>query len=152
MHRAEQILDAIVSRLQAQTALAIPAENIQALRTLSLSDDAGEMPFAGVDFGEDAPAEEYSELGGEIGSTLEVITTTYVADDDEPTVKRALLAARTEIHKAIDPDEILGLSFVLKVEYGGAAKPEINTDSEMCVGSLESRWLITYHMNVSDPS
>jgi hypothetical protein len=152
-HRAEQIIDAVVSRLQAATAaLGIAPANIQAHRTLSLADVQGELPFVGVNFGEDNPAEEYNELGGEIGSALEVLTTTYVTGEDEPAVKRALLAARTESHKAINPDVTLGLAFVLKVEYGGAAAPDINTDGESCAGSQECRWLVTYHMNPSDPS
>lgn len=149
-HRAEQIIDAVVLRLQASSSLGI--SNVFTLRSLSLAEDQGELPAVTVDFGDDTPAEEYSDLTDQVGSALEVLTTVYVVADDEPTVKQLLMAARTETHKAIDPNATLGLSFVLKVEYGGAGKPEIDTTTQQCAGSQESRWLVTYHMNISDPS
>lgn len=152
MHRAEQIIDAIVTRLQASTTLGINAQNIFAHRTLSLAENQDELPAVTVNFGEDNPANDYDEMAGEIGSTLEVFTVPYLTSDDEPSLKVALLAARTEVHKAIDPTATLDLPFVLKVEYGGAVAPEADYTGELAAGSQQSRWLVTYHMNPDDPS
>lgn len=154
MHRAEQVLDAIASRLRAHSALQIAAENIFVHRSLSLAEDQGEIPAGTVNAGDDEPAEDYGTMDGdgEIASTLEVETGVFLSATDEVTLKQALFAARTEVHRAINPDETLGLSFVLKVEYGGAQKLEIDTDGEQCIGKQEHRWLVTYHMNASDPS
>jgi len=151
-HRAEQVLDAIVTRLQASMTLGINSQNVFAHRTLSLAENQDELPAITVNSGNDSPAHDYDEMAGEIGSTLEIFTVVLLVGDDEPAVKRALYAARTEVHKAIDLNETLDLSFVLKVEYGGAEGPEIDSAGERAVGSQQSSWLVTYHMNPSDPS
>jgi hypothetical protein len=149
-HRADQIIDAIESRLLASTTLAV--SGVFAHRSLSLAEDQGELPAVTVNCGADEPAEEYTLLGGEIGSQLEVLTVAYCVGITEPEVKRELLRLRMEAHKAIDMTEVLDLDFVVKVEYGGATAPEIDSESQVIAGSQESRWLITYVMNPDDPS
>lgn len=152
MHRAAQIIDAIVARLQASTTLGVNPENVFSHRTLSLAETQDELPAVCVNFGEDEPA-EFTMLDGTFSSTLEILTKAYFVGDDEPAVRIALLAMRTETHKAINLRQTLGLSsFVLKVGYGGASAPEINTEGERCTGAQESRWLVTYFMDPSDPS
>lgn len=151
-HRAAQIIDAIVARLRASATLGINPQNVFEHRTLSLAENQDELPALTVNGEEDSPANDYDEMAGEIGSTLEVLTTVLVVDDDEPSVKRALFTARTETHKAINLNESLSLDFVLKVEYGGAEGPQIDYVGERAVGSQQSRWLVTYHMHPDDPS
>jgi hypothetical protein len=152
MHRAAQIIDAVVARLQASATLGVNAENVFAHRTLTLAADQAEMPALTVNFGDDEPDDEYTSLDGEIGSALQVLTKAYVIGDTEQAVKRALLSIRAETHKAIDLTETLDLDFVIKVEYAGADAPEIDTDGESPVGAQIARWLITYLMNPDDPS
>lgn len=152
-HRADQIIDAIVSRLQASVTLGIALENVFAHRTLSLAEDQGELPAITVNFGDDVPNDEYTILSALIGSTLEVLTVAYLTGDNEHDLKRALVAAaRTETQKAINLRETLDLDFVIKVEYGGARAPELNAEAELMAGAQESRWLVTYQMNPDDPS
>lgn len=150
-HRAEQIVDAVVTLLQASTTLGIPAPSVYPLRTFSLAEDQGELPAVCVNFGDDNPADDYRSLE-DVASALEVITTSYVLADEEPDLKRALLDLRKEIHKAIVADSTLGLSFVLSIAYGGAAKPETDSFGERLAGSQDSRWIVTYSMNPADPS
>jgi hypothetical protein len=50
-HRADQILDAVVERLAASTTLRV--SYILPHRSLSLSDDQGELPAVTVNMGED---------------------------------------------------------------------------------------------------
>lgn len=149
-HRAEQILDAIASRLAASTTLNVAEVFVH--RSLSLAEDQGELPAVTVNMGEDSPADDYTLLGGEIGSQLAVMTSAYVLGTSEAAVKRELMRLRTEIHKAIDLTDALGLAFVVKLDYGGAAAPEIDSESEAIAGRLESRWLVTYILNPDDPS
>lgn len=151
MHRAAQIIDAIVARLQASATLGVNPENVFSHRTLSLAEDQDELPAETVNFGEDEPA-EFTMLDGTFSSTLDVLTKAYFVGDDESAVRQALLAMRTETHKAINLRQTLGLSFVMKVGYGGASAPEINTEGERCAGAQESRWPVTYFMDPADPS
>lgn len=151
-HRAAQIIDAIVTRLQSSTTLGVNAQNIFAHRTLSLAENQDELPAVTVNFGEDEPG-EYTMLDGSFSSTLEIFTKAYVVGEDETAARQALLTIRAETHKAIDLRQTLGLSsFVLKVGYGGASAPELDTEGELCVGAQESHWLVTYFMNPADPS
>lgn len=153
MHRAEQIIDATVSALQARaSSLQVPAANVFAHRTLSLDDDQGELPAITVNFGEDDPD---SELGSDnlafIDSALSISIVGYAIDPDETVVRRALLNQRRYIHAALMADQTLGLSFVIGTRYGGAAAPEIDSSGELVAGSLESRWAVHYRMNITDP-
>lgn len=154
MHRAEQILNAIAARIRAQTALQIPPENIFVHRSLSLAEDADEIPAVTVNAGDDEPAEDFQTLDGdgEIASALAIETSVFLSAADETTLRQALFDARVEVHRAINPDETLDLSFVVTVAYGGAAKAEVDTGGELCLGTQEHRWLVTYHMNAPDPS
>lgn len=153
-HRAEQILDAIAARLRAQTAIGIPADNIFVHRSLSLAEDQDEIPAATVNAGDEESADEYQLLDGdgELARALEIEVAVYFSATDEQTLKQLLFAARTEVHRAINPDETLGLAFVLKVELGAVPKPDIDVAGELSIGSQAHNWLVTYHMNSSDPT
>lgn len=151
-HRADQIIDAIVSALQAQASLQVPSANIYAHRSLSLSEDQGELPAITVNFGEDDPV---SDLGTDnlafIDSLLAITITGFAVDPDEPVTRKALLSQRRYIHAAIMADQTLGLSFVIGARYAGAGAPELDSSSEIIAGSLESRWQILYRMDIADP-
>jgi|SRR5262245_3145611 len=152
MHRAEQILEEIVARMQASPTIGVAPECVFKHRTLSIGEKDGEIPANTVNAGDDDPAPEYTEINGEIGSQLEVLTTAYRTADDEALLKSLLFEARAEIQKAINPPQKLGLSFVLMVEYGGASAMETDAVGEVFAGKYESRWLITYHSDETDPN
>lgn len=151
-HRSEQIIDAIVAALRVSTDLPIPAQNVFAHRTLSLSDDQGELPAATVNEGDDAAT---SDLGNDnlafIDSLMDVAVVTYAIGTDEVSVKRALAVQRRFVHAAIMADPTLGLNFVIGVRYAGAPKPELDASTQHTVGSRESLWRVHYRMNITDP-
>jgi hypothetical protein len=152
-HRAEQIIDAIVAALRANaSSLRVPAASIFPHRSLSLSEDQGELPAIAVNFGDDDPA---SELGNDnlafIDSLLSVSIIGYSVDPDEPSVRRALLNQRRYVHAALLADQSLGVGFVIATRYGGAGAPEFDSTTQKIAGSLESRWRVFYRMNITDP-
>ncbi len=145
MHRADQIIAAVVSALESSASLTAA---VYAHRALPLSEDESELPAVSVTFGEDAPDAQISQL---IYSTLDVQTTAYCAGDDEAAVRTALLELRAQIHIAVMTSTRLGLSFVHLVNYGGAAAPEIEI-GERTFGALRSSWRVRYEMDYDDPS
>lgn len=152
MHRAEQIINAIVTRIQDSLTIGIAPENVFPNRTLSLSEKSDEIPAVTVNGGDDNTAPEYTEMSGEIGSEFEIFTTIYAIETTEALLKSLLYTKRAEIQKAIRPPDNLGLPFVLKVEYGGAAAIENDITGEMHAGKYELRWLVTYHADETDPN
>lgn len=151
-HRAEQIIDAVVALLQASPSIGVSPENIFAHRSLSLSEDQGEMPAITVNIGEDSPV---SDQGNDnlafIDSLLTVEIVGYFIAPDEADVKRELFRQRRYAHVALLADPTLGLPFVMGTQYGGASKPEIDSSTQQCAGSLEAPWRVPYRMNIADP-
>jgi hypothetical protein len=145
MHRADQIIEAVVSALEANASLDAV---VYAHRAVALSEDESELPAVSVTFGEDAAEAQISQL---IYSTLDVQVTAYCAGDDEAEVKATLLEMRAQIHVAMMTSTRLGLSFVHLVNYGGATAPQIEV-GERTFGALTSSWRVRYEMSYSDPS
>lgn len=149
MHRAEQVLNAVASLIEA----AADGVHIFTNRTLSLSEDAGELPAVTVNFGEDTPDDEDgAENFSFIDSTLEVETAIYVRGDEEVDVRSALLAQRARIHVALMADQTLSLAFVIGIYYRGADPPEFDSESGHIAARLVCRWAVKYRMNVLDPN
>lgn len=149
MHRAEQIVDAVVSALLASATL---PSAIYKARSLSLSESDGELPAVTVNIGADDPV---SDLGTDnlafIDSILEVRCSAYAQDTSQAAVMADLLELRVGIHKALMADQSLGLSFVMATRYGGAEAPEIATEGAYLAGRLDCTFRVHYRMSVTDP-
>lgn len=147
-HRAEQIVAAIAAAIAS-----VFAGTVYTHRALSLSEADGELPAVSVDFGDDAPLDNTGVSNfAFIDSLLAIETSIYLRDNEETTVKSALLAARRVIHVALMADRSLGLDdFVIDTRYGGAAAPQMNATTEYVAGLLVCRWSVYYRMNIADP-
>lgn len=147
-HRADQIIDAIVTAISAQ--VYATGVKVFAHRRYSLAADQDELPAISVDFGEDNPV-DVDETGGYFDSLLSVPITSIVALPEEADVRAELLDLRRQSHIALMSDRTVGLSFVINTHYGGAEPPEIDVDGDLVVGSLTGVWIVYYRMNISDP-
>lgn len=145
-HRAQQIVDALVSLIDTQ--VASKGVKVYAHRRLSLSQDQDELPAISVDFGED---DAQLEDNRDFHSLLDCEITSIVVGYDETDLKTQLLDYRRDSHIAITADRTLGLSFVTRALYAGANEPEYVTDGEMFIGSLTSVWGVAYRMDIDDP-
>lgn len=145
MHRAEQIVDALVA-LMPSTGAAFKH------RVLTVSDDEQEMPAQSVRLGDDQPLDEdgASNLAF-LDSLLSIEIQLLVKEIDIETVITRLMDLRTAVHIALMADRSLGLAFVIDTRYGGANAPEVEI-KDYFVGSLTTRWQVHYRQNVLDPS
>lgn len=146
-HRAQQIVDAIASKLAANVNLRAA---VYTHRTLSLSEDERELPAITVNVGEDEPESEGAEQLNRITSALEAVIAAACVGDSEKEVIDSLLELRTQSHIALMADTSLGLAFVWQTEYAGASAPQLRQGERMC-GTLTMRWRVHYEMNISDP-
>lgn len=147
MHRADQIVDAAVAALQANTNL---KANVYPHRILSLSESDGELPAVGITYGDDSPADP-QPLAGLLYSALSLQVTAYAVGDDEEEVRRLLLELRAQTHVSMMTNTRLGLSFVHHTYYGGATAPQLDRGERMA-GYLISTWRVRYEMNFTDPT
>jgi len=150
MHRAEQIVVAVVAALDA--AVGIAATNYLH-RELSLSDEDQELPALCVRNGQDQPL---SDLGAVnfafIDSLLEVRVAAYAKGATEIDVATELARMRAVTHRALlGTDRTLGLSFVIDTRYGGADRPEFDSNVSRIGGMQESVFFVHYRMNIADP-
>jgi hypothetical protein len=143
LHRAEQILDAVVAILRAASIEEVGKHRVESYQE-------GDAPAISVRFGADDPA----ELGSipVIDSVLTVSLIASAKGATEADVVAALLDLRKRSHIALMADRTLGLSFVSDVRYRGAAAPEIDADAENYGGRQETQWAVPYRMNLADPS
>lgn len=149
-HRAQQIVEAIVTALQANTSLGAA---VYQHRHYSVGEDAQELPCVSVSIGADNPL---SDLGvenmGFIDSLLEVSIAATARGDDEQSAIEALLALRRQIHITLMADRSLGLAFVVDTRYGGAQAPDFDVGADRIAARLEMRWPVHYRMAISDPA
>ena len=144
MHRAEQVLDAIVSIL---TAAGI--QGVGKHRLLEY-DKLTELPALSVRMGPDTPP-GISNIPI-IDSELTVSIVAIASAATEAEVVTALMALRSSTHIALMADRTLGLAFVSDCRYGGALIPELETDkAEHVAGRLETQWIVPYRMNLASP-
>lgn len=148
-HRADQIIDAAVTAIQA----AVPSTiKVYAHRRLSLGEDQDELPAISVDFGGDEPLDDDGASNmAFIDSLLTVNVVAVLAAGEERDLKTDLLDMRRKIHVAMMTDRTLGLAFVADTRYQGAEDPEFFTENEALLGSLSTSWAVHYRMNIADP-
>lgn len=153
-HRAEQVIDTVVSLLQ--DAAIVSSNNVFAHRSLSLAEDQGEIPAICVNFGEDNRLDEFGhdsdDDDAEIDSVLTVNLTLYVKDVDEPKVKLELMRIRAAVHVALLTDPTLGEEFIVVTRYGGASEPTLDSSSESIVGMMVTPFLVHYRMAAANPA
>lgn len=148
-HRAQQVVDAVLAALAANSSL---GASVYAHRALSLSEPDQELPAVSVRYGGDSPMDEDGASNfAYLDSLLELQVVATTRDLDEASVMQALLDMRRQIHITLMADRSQGLAFVIDTRYGGAAAPELDTATEYVAGRLEQRWLVHYRMNISDP-
>lgn len=147
-HRADQIISAIVSAIDAR--MKPKGVHVFEHRRDSLDEDQDELPAYSVDFGEDNPA-DVDETGGYFDSLLTVPVTGVVALPIEEEAKAEALDLRRQAAIAICADRTLGLSFVINTMYGGADAPVVDASSGLYVVEYTSIWTVYYRMNISDP-
>lgn len=147
MHRAEQIIDALVALQPAATAAFKH-------RTLSCGAEDVELPASSVRMGRDDPFEEdgASNLAF-LDSLLDIEIDLLVQETDEARAIAALMQLRAAQHVAIMADRTLGLSnFVIDTRYQGADAPETEPFGEYTSARLTTVWQVHYRMNIGDPS
>lgn len=150
MHRAEQIVVAVVSALDAATGI---AATTYLHRELSLSDQDQELPALCVRNGQDQPMSELGVINvAFIDSLLEVRVASYAKGSTEIDVATELARLRSVIHRALlGTDRTLSLSFVIDTRYGGADRPEFDSSVSRIGGMQESVFYVHYRMNIADP-
>lgn len=143
-HRAEQILDAVVTSL---TGLSTTGSNIFRGRHYSL--ESGSMPALLVYMGSDEPIEMLSQslIDSLIEVRVESRTMSPTAQLDE-----SLNQIRKEVTIALQADFSQGLDFVLNLEEGKADEPEFSDSGEQPVARQVMNWRITYRRSRTDPS
>lgn len=145
-HRADQIIDAIVSAIESQ--VGPTGVHVYSHRRLTLAEDQDELPAISVDFGEDTPATENVSY---IDSLLSCQITGIVSAHEEQDLRSELLDLRRQVHIALMADPTLGLSFVVTAHYGGADEPVVDASGETIIGAYTSTWTVYYRMNYTDP-
>lgn len=145
-HRALQIVDAVKAVLEADSSLAAA---VYRHRTASLSEADAELPAVSVGLGDDEPIEPGNLAY--IDSLLTMTVTAAAIASSEEALVEELVRLRSEVHQVLMADRQQGLAFVIDTRYGGASAPEVNADGGRYAGTLESRWLVHYRMNVSSP-
>lgn len=150
-HRAQQIVDAVVTILGNDTSL---GWKVYRERLASVDPASLELPAVSVTFGADRPP---SPLGATVLLFLDSILELNVAVMDqkgsESDLVASLMAMRTRVHALLMLDRTQGLPFVIDTRYGGAAAIEATGASQsQFAGELACRWPVYYRMNIADPS
>ena len=149
-HRAQQIVEAMVAELKANTNLDAA---VYTHRQYSLREDDQELPAVSVRIGADQPTGEFvADNFAYIDSVLELVIEITVRADDEQTAMESLFSLRRQVHITAMTDRTLGLSFVIDTRYGGAAEPQFDVSADRQVARLETRWGVFYRMSISDPA
>jgi len=134
MHRAETILDAILSLL---TGLTTTGEKVERGRVYKIA----AWPSLSIEMGSDQASDEGRSVAFQTRS-LEVGVTSYAkADEDTET---ALNTIRAEVYAAMMADHTLGLDFVLDVIFSGDSPPQLSGDSEQPAAAQTMNYSISY--------
>lgn len=149
-HRAQQIVDAIATALEANASLGAA---VYKYRNASLSEDEQEVPAVSIGIGQDAPLDESGAANFKyIDSLLELEIAATVREDDEPSAVAALLDIRRQVHITLMADRTQGLSFVIDTRYGGSEAPAVDFSADRATARMSGRWAVHYRMNISDPN
>lgn len=151
MHRAEQIIQAAVSIIEAQADVAAA---VFAHRTLTQSAVDQELPAICVNDGTDYPTSDtgYSNLAY-VDSNLRLDLSLYAQGSSQQEVATALYRLRSVVHRALlaDPRDLALPLIVMGVAYGGADKPVYTTEGDPLAGRLDCFFTVAYRMNLTDP-
>jgi hypothetical protein len=147
-HRAEQIVDALVTLIQAQVE-ALGAK-VYAHRRTSLDPEQDEMPAISVDVGEDQPA-DWKGLDT-LGSAFNVHVTHIATGAREEDARGAIMDLREKTealllsHRRAPAGQKLGLTFVYSIQYDGAGELESLTEGELYVAGVLAKWTVAYQL------
>jgi len=147
-HRAEQILAAVKTTLEADGTFSVFRDHVDAL-TGTLQ----QLPAACIFSGDDVPR---GDTGFEVIGSYDSVLTVYIdaweqADRDTGVITK-LMDIRKKIHIALMGSTRLGLSFVFNLSPAGADEPELSADGEAITGKLRTLWMMEYRSSVTDPS
>lgn len=149
-HRAQQIVDSIVSELTANTAF---GWTVYRQRAESLDRGELELPAVSVDFGIDKPVSELGQTNlNFIDSLLELKVSLIAQRGSEVDVIADLIEMRRQSHITLMTDQTQGLAFVIQTRYGGADEPALSVSNSLFGGVLRTHWTVYYRMNLADPS
>lgn len=150
LHRSEQVVDAALSAIAAQTDLqAFTDKN----RDLSLSDEDQELPAIIVTGGVDSALSDTGATNLSFyDSLLELRVICFAKASSEQELKIELVRLRSVAHRALlGTDRTQGLSFVIDTRYGGANAPVKDPTLERIAGAMECHFYVHYRMNLADP-
>lgn len=151
MHRAEQILQAAATAIEAMTDIGAA---VFKHRTLSLSAEDQELPAVCVNTGADNPIAEggYTNLAF-IDSRLELKISIYAQGSTQEDVDAELVRLRVVTHKALlaSPRDLGLPDIVQTIGYGGAEEPEYSTEGAPLAGRLNAMFTVDYRMSLTDP-
>lgn len=147
-HRAEQILAAVKTQLEADGTFSVFRDPVDAL-----SGTLQQIPAACIFVGDDEPRGEGGfEVIGSYDSVLMVFVDVWESADRGESVNTKLLDLRKKVHIALMGSTRLGLSFVFNLSPGGAEAPELSTEGEAVTGKMRTLWIMEYRSSVTDPS
>ena len=144
-HRADQVIDAVVSIISAAVAARVEKNRTIPFASESIEQD---LPAISVRMGSDDPLIQNVSF---IDSALSVNVVLIVSRETEPDVVADLMELRRATHVALMADQTLGKSFVSDTRYAGASAPEIDLSGKSPAGRMETLWLVPYRMNIADP-
>lgn len=143
-HRAEQIIDAVVTTL---TGLTQTNNNVFRGRVHAVPEVR--LPALCVYQGEDKQIGQYSQA--KIDSELTILVEALVKTSAEQ-VDELLNQIRKEVTIALQADYTQGLSFVLNTIEGDASAPELSGEGEKPSAALKLEWKFHYRRSRTDPS
>lgn len=150
-HRAEQVLQAAKSAIEAQSDVGAAVFDH---RTLSLSADDQELPAICVNEGPDSPFSDtgYSNFAF-VDSSYRLDILLYAQGSTQKEVATELMRLRSVVHRAMlaDPRDFGLPLIVMGVAYGGADQPTYSQEGSPLAGSLQCFFSVSYRMNLTDP-
>lgn len=147
-HRAEQVLAAVKTTLEADGTFSVFRTSVDAL-----SEALQQVPSAVIFQGDDDPRGDSGfEVLGSFNSVLTVHVDLWDAASGNESVETQLNELRKKVHIALMGSTRLGLSFVFNLAPAGAEEPEISEDGQALSGKLRTNWMVEYRTSVTDPS
>lgn len=145
-HRAEQIMDAVVT---AVTGLTTTGANVQRGRVYPVDEAA--LPALSVYMSADEPldGEDGQSVFGYVDSELTVRVEAHVKGSAN--IDQTLNQIRAEVYQALLADYQLGLAFVQQIIWRGADEPELDA-ADQKVGRQAFNWAVRYRHSAGDPT
>lgn len=141
MHRAQQILDALYSKLS----VLITNGDIKELHTSS-AEPPRVYPSLVLAMGsDDVLSESVNYLNMSLAVSTDIVITSNSTDLD-----RDCLNIRVEVHKAIMSDRQLGLPFVINTKFTGQSEPEHKGDADTYAAYMRLTWQVDYRTHIGD--